>query len=70
MEFYNKVVSLLKDNSIALPQDELCSVELKKIEVKEKKAITYLLNKLVNVDEEFKEQLKQQIDLQVNFAIM
>lgn len=66
MEFYNKVAVLIKDNSIALPQDNgLCSLEMQKVELKEEKAITYLLNKLVNVDEEFKEQLKQQVDLRV-----
>ena len=62
-DLYNKVVVLIKSNSIHLPTDELIDSELQRIDQKDMDAVERFLKKLCMEDKNFKEKMKQQITL-------
>ena len=62
-DLYNKVVVLIKSNSIHLPTDELIDSELQRIDQKDMDAVERFLKKLYMEDKNFKEKIKQQITL-------
>ena len=60
---YNKLVALIKNNSVQLPKDELINSELAKIEEKDAIAVERFLKRQHKENANFKEKMKQQINL-------
>jgi hypothetical protein len=56
-DLYNKVVVLIKSNSIHLPTDELIDSELQRIDQKDVDAVERFLKKLYMEDKNFKEKM-------------
>ena len=64
-DLYNKVVVLIKNNSLQLPKDEMIDKELEKINHKDINAVEHFLKRLFREDDDYKEKMKQQITLNV-----
>ncbi len=65
MDLYNKVVVLIKNNSVRLPKDEMIDKELEKFNHKDINAVERFLKRLFREDDDYKEKMKQQITLNV-----
>ena len=62
---YNKLVVLIKNNSVELPKEELINSELAKIEEKDTIAVERLLKRKQKENENFNEKMKQLINLNI-----
>ena len=60
-EFYNQIVLLIRNDSIQKTKDKTLNSYLEDIS-----AVKRLLREIVREEEEFKEKVKQQIDLNVD----
>ena len=65
-ELYNEIVLLLRNNSIQIPKDKTFNPYLEKIDKKDISAVKCFLTKIFREEEEFKEKMKQQINLNVD----
>ena len=65
-ELYNEIVLLLRNNSIQIPKDKTFNPYLEKIDKKDISAVKRFLTKIFREEEEFKEKMKQQINLNVD----
>ena len=65
-EFYNQIVLLIRNDSIQKTKDKTLNSYLEKIDKEDISAVKRLLREIVREEEEFKEKVKQQIDLNVD----
>jgi hypothetical protein len=62
-DIYNKIIVMIKNNSVQLPEDELINSYLGKIEEKGTVAVERFLRRRNKENEDFKKKMKQQINL-------
>lgn len=64
-EFYNNIISLIKDGTLTFPEDFSTAVGLQTIELKGSNSVKYLLKKLCKENAVFEDAMRQQIELNV-----